>query len=149
MVQVIELIQSLLKSIPESVEANGVSILTPTTDIANARLRFANGCVVNLTASRVSDKAERKMRIFQQGAYHSLDFGTCQARRVKVDLNKPVTQEMLQPEETMLDKGDALNSEIAAFLKSVRSGKKPRVSAEDGLAAMRIAWQIKDQLQQQ
>ena len=49
----------------------------------------------------------------------------------------------------MLDKGDALNSEIAAFLNSVRSGEKPRVSAEDGLAAMRIAWQIKDQLQQQ
>ena len=89
------------------------------------------------------------MRIFQRGAYHSLDFGTGQARRVKVDLNKPVTQEMLQPEEIMLDKGDALNSEIAAFLKSIRSGEKPRVSAEDGLAAMRIAWQIKDQLQQQ
>ncbi len=136
MIHDIDLIQSLLKSIPESVEANGVSILTPTTDIA-------------ITASRVSDKAERKMRIFQRGAYHSLDFGTGQARRVKVDLNKPVTQEMLQPEEIMLDKGDALNSEIAAFLKSVRSGEKPRVSAEDGLAAMRIAWQIKDQLQQQ
>ena len=149
MIHDIDLIQSLLKSIPESVEANGVSILTPTTDIANARLRFANGCVVNLTASRVSDKAERKMRIFQRGAYHSLDFGTGQARRVKVDLNKPVSQEMLQPEEIMLDKGDALNSEIAAFLKSVRSGEKPRVSAEDGLAAMRIAWQIKDQLQKQ
>ena len=149
MIHDIDLIQSLLKSIPESVEANGVSILTPTTDIANARLRFANGCVVNLTASRVSDKAERKMRIFQRGAYHSLDFGTGQARRVKVDLNKPVSQEMLQPEEIMLDKGDALNSEIAAFLKSIRSGEKPRVSAEDGLAAMRIAWQIKDQLQQQ
>ena len=149
MIHDIDLIQSLLKSIPESVEANGVSILTPTTDIANARLRFANGCVVNLTASRVSDKAERKMRIFQRGAYHSLDFGTGQARRVKVDLNKPVTQEMLQPEEIMLDKGDALNSEIAAFLNSIRSGEKPRVSAEDGLAAMRIAWQIKDQLQKQ
>ena len=145
----VDVILALMKSIPESVEANGVSILTPTTDIANARLRFASGCVVNLTASRVSDKAERKMRIFQRGAYHSLDFGTGQARRVKVDLNKPVTQEMLQPEEIMLDKGDALNSEIAAFLKSVRSGKKPRVSAEDGLAAMRIAWQIKDQLQKQ
>ena len=149
MIHDIDLIQSLLKTIPESVEANGVSILTPTTDIANARLRFANGCVVNLTASRVSDKAERKMRIFQKGAYHSLDFGTGQARRLRVDLSQTVTPEMLQPEVIQLDKGDALNSEIASFLDSVRSGEEPRVSAEDGLAAMRIAWQIKEQLQQQ
>ena len=104
--------------------------------------------MLNLTPVGCPIKRNEKCEFFNEGI-HSLDFGTGQARRVKVDLNKPVTQEMLQAEEIMLDKGDALNSEIAAFLKSVRSGEKPRVSAEDGLAAMRIAWQIKDQLQKQ
>ena len=88
------------------------------------------------------------MRIFQRGAYHSLDFGKGLARRLRVDLNQPLSAEMLTPDEIQLDKEDALNSEIVAFLHSVQSGEEPRVSAEDGIAAMRIAWQIKDQLQQ-
>ena len=146
MIHDIDLILSLTGSYPEQVEATGVSILTPTTDLANARLRFPGGCIANLTASRVSDKAERKMRVFQQGSYFSLDFGNGLARRLQVDGNKPLEPEMLHPEEIQLERGDALLTEIQHFLSAIRSGREPKVPARDGLNAMRVAWEIKEQI---
>ena len=146
MIHDIDLVLSLLRSFPVQVEANGVSILTQTTDLANARLRFPCGCVVNMTASRVSDKAERKMRVFQKGNYLSMNFGSGRARRLQVDPGKPVDAEMLNPEEVQLEKGDALKTEIESFLQSAATGSRPIVPGEDGLAAMRVALEITEQL---
>ena len=114
--------------------------------MANARLRFPSGCIADLTASRVSDKAERKMRIFQSGLYLSLDYGTGQARKLHVEPGTAVDPETLRPETFQLEKGDALLTEIESFLLAVREGKNPKVTAEDGLNAMRVGWQIKNQL---
>ena len=146
MIHDIDLVLAVVGENPESVEATGVNIITSTADLANARLRFPSGCIADLTASRVSDKAERKMRIFQPGLYLSLDYGTGQARKLQVDLEKTVNPETLRPESFQLEKGDALLAEIESFLLAVRKGKNPTVTAEDGLNAIRVAWQIQDQL---
>ena len=142
----IDLVMAVVGEYPESVEGTGVNIITSTTDLANARLRFPSGCIADLTASRVSDKAERKMRIFQSGLYLSLDYGTGQARKLQVDPEAVPDPDTLRPESYQLEKGDALLAEIESFISVVREGKKPKVSGQDGLNAMRVAWQIKEQL---
>ena len=146
MIHDIDLVLAVVGEYPESVEGTGVNIITSTADLANARLRFPSGCIADLTASRVSDKAERKMRIFQSGLYLSLDYGTGQARKLHVEAGTAVDPEKLRPEAFQLEKGDALLTEIESFLLAVREGKNPKVTAEDGLNAMRVGWQIKNQL---
>ena len=146
MIHDIDLVLAVVGEYPEFVEGTGVNIITSTADLANARLRFPSGCIADLTASRVSDKAERKMRIFQSGLYLSLDYGTGQARKLQVDSGTAPVPETLRPESFQLEKGDALLSEIESFLLAVREGKSPKVTAKDGLNAMEVAWQIKDQL---
>lgn len=146
MIHDIDLVLAVVGEYPESVEGTGVNIITSTADLANARLRFPSGCIADLTASRVSDKAERKMRIFQSGLYLSLDYGTGQARKLHVEPGTAVDPETLCPETFQLEKGDALLTEIESFLLAVREGKNPKVTAEDGLNAMRVGWQIKNQL---
>ena len=146
MIHDIDLVMAVVGEYPESVEGTGVNIITSTTDLANARLRFPSGCIADLTASRVSDKAERKMRIFQSGLYLSLDYGTGQARKLQVDPEVIPDPDTLRPESYQLEKGDALLAEIESFISVVREGKKPKVTGQDGLNAMRVAWQIKEQL---
>ena len=146
MIHDIDLVLAVVGEYPEFVESTGVNIITSTVDLANARLRFPSGCIADFTASRVSDKSERKMRIFQPGLYLSLDYGTGLARKLQVNLETAVDPETLSPESFQLEKGDALRAEIKSFLLAVIKGKNPKVTAEDGLNAMRVAWQIKDQL---
>ena len=146
MIHDIDLVMAVVGEYPESVEGTGVNIITSTTDLANARLRFPSGCIADLTASRVSDKAERKMRIFQSGLYLSLDYGTGQARKLQVDPEAVPDPDTLRPESYQMEKGDALLAEIESFISVVREGKKPKVTGQDGLNAMRVAWQIKEQL---
>ena len=146
MIHDIDLVMAVVGEYPESVEGTGVNIITSTTDLANARLRFPSGWIADLTASRVSDKAERKMRIFQSGLYLSLDYGTGQARKLQVDPEAVPDPDTLSPESYQLEKGDALLAEIESFISVVREGKKPKVTGQDGLNAMRVAWQIKEQL---
>ena len=146
MIHDIDFVMAVVGEFPESVEGTGVNIITSTTDLANARLRFPSGCIADLTASRVSDKAERKMRIFQSGLYLSLDYGTGQARKLQVDPEAVPDPDTLRPESYQLEKGDALLAEIESFISVVREGKKPKVTGQDGLNAMRVAWQIKEQL---
>ena len=86
------------------------------------------------------------MRIFQSGLYLSLDYGTGQARKLQVDSSVVPDPETLRPEEFQLEKGDALLAEIESFMSAVHQEKKPKVTGQDGLNAMRVAWKIKDQL---
>ena len=146
MIHDIDMVLAVVGEYPDSVESTGVNIITSTADLAKARLRFPSGCIADLTASRVSDKSERKMRIFQSGLYLSLDYGTGQARKLQVNSKSYSDPENLSPVSFQLEKGDALLSEIKSFLSAVQEGKPPKVTAEDGLNSMRVAWQIKNQL---
>ena len=147
MIHDIDMVLAVVGEYPNSIESTGVSIITEKVDLANARLRFPSGCIADLTASRVSDKSERKMRIFQSGLYLSLDYGTGQARKLEVERGSISDPESLTPKSFQFEKGDALLAEIKSFLSSVKEEKEPKVSAQDGLNAMRVALQIKSNLQ--
>jgi predicted dehydrogenase len=139
-------ILSMVPSTLRSVEAVGVPVLTPSVDIANARLRFANGCIANVTASRVSLKRERKLRIFQADAYLSVDYGE---RRVRLCRRQPDEdgQPVLVIEDREVPEGDALESEIGAFLRAVRERQPPPVSGWDGLRALEVVQVIRESLE--
>ena len=147
MIHDIDLVQSLAGSDIVSIDAIGTPVFSGEIDIANARIRFANGCVANTTASRVSMKTERKLRIFEDAAYISLDLQqkilTLIRKRAGVALpgQLPVTIE-----EANLEQGDALKSEIESFLDCIRNNRKPVVSGEDGLRALETAIRITEQV---
>jgi predicted dehydrogenase len=146
MIHDLDVILSITGSTVRSVEAVGVPVLTPTVDIANARLRFANGCIANVTASRVSMKRERKLRIFQPDAYVAVDFGE---RRVLICRREPLPdgQASLTVEEREVPDADPLETEIDAFLHAVRHREAPAVSGSDGLKALEVAQMIRDSLE--
>jgi predicted dehydrogenase len=147
MIHDIDIVQSIVRSPLESVDAAGTPVFSDEIDIANARLRFANGCVANVTASRVSLKTERKLRIFQDDAYLSMDL----QQKVLTVIRKRAADAPPGPlpvtiEEQNLDQGDALRAEIESFLECVRTGRAPVVSGEDGLLALQTASRITDQI---
>ncbi len=124
------------------VEAIGVPVLSDFVDIANARLRFDSGCIANVTASRVSLKRERKLRVFQPDAYVSIDFDNrrlviAERREKTVPSESPMSA--IAVEERQLAEADPLAEEIEAFVAAVRSGEPPKVGLEEGLAALRLA----------
>lgn len=147
MIHDIDLIQSIVKSDLVSVDAVGTPVFSGQIDIANARLRFANGCVANATASRVSLKTERKLRVFQDDAYLSMDL---QQKILTVIRKKPPEAEAgplpVMIEEQNLDQGDALKAEIESFLQCVQDGRAPVVSGEDGLRALETALRVTEQV---
>ena len=143
MIHDIDLIQSLVGAPIESIDAVGASVFSPEIDIANARIRYASGCVANTTASRVSLKTERKLRLFQDDAYVSIDL----QQKVLTIVRKPPHAAGTAPgqvviEERSYEQGDALKLEIAAFLCSIRDGRPPVVSGQDGLRALETATRI-------
>ena len=143
MIHDIDIVQSIVKSPLTSVDAVGTPVFSEEIDIANARLRFANGCVANVTASRVSLKTERKLRIFQDDAYLSMDL----QQKVLTVIRKRAADAPPGPlpvtiEEQNLEQGDALRAEIESFLRCVREGVPPVVGGEDGLLALETASRI-------
>jgi predicted dehydrogenase len=148
MIHDIDLIQSLVGAPIESIDAVGASVFSAGLDIANARIRYANGCVANTTASRVSMKMERKLRLFQDDAYISIDL----QQKVLTIVRKPpagsdVPKGQVLIEERTYDQGDALRLEIEAFLQSIRAGTPPVVTGEDGLRALETATRITQMVQ--
>ncbi len=143
MIHDIDLIQSLVGAPIVSIDAVGASVFSDGLDIANARIRYANGCVANTTASRVSMKMERKLRLFQDDAYVSIDL---QQKILTVVRKPPAGSDMPRGrvviEERTYEQGDALRFEIEAFLASIREGKPPVVTGEDGLRALETATRI-------
>lgn len=145
MIHDIDVISSLVRSPVASVEAVGVAVLTDKPDIANARIRFASGCIANITSSRVSTKRERKIRIFQTDSYISIDYDQKSAqvyRRIK----KTGGLWDIQAENIEIRDGDALADEVDSFLESVSTRRRPLVSGEEGLRALEIASMIRQQL---
>ncbi|PLX82028.1 MAG: UDP-N-acetyl-D-glucosamine dehydrogenase, partial [Desulfuromonas sp.] len=148
MIHDIDILLSLVPHPIQTINSVGVPVLSEEVDIANARLQFANGCVANVTASRVSLEAMRKVRIFQQDAYISIDY---QNRKISIYRKRPGESMIpglpnIASEERSFAQGDALRDEIHAFVDSIRDGKPPVVSGEDGKRALEVAMQISGKL---
>jgi predicted dehydrogenase len=147
MIHDIDIVQTIVGAPITAIDAIGTPVFSEGIDIANARIHFANGCVANATASRVSLKTERKMRIFEDDAYLSLDLQqkilTLIRKRDPADAPGalPVTIE-----EQSLEPGDALKAEIDSFLECIRSGRAPVVPGEAGLMALETAMRITEQV---
>lgn len=148
MIHDIDIILTLVKSDLKLVNSVGVPVISDEVDIANARLQFQNGCVANVTASRVSVDAMRKIRIFQPDAYITIDY---QARKIGIfrkgggGMPLPMIPNVTL-EERRFDQGDSLLDEVTAFVKSVREGLPPVVSGEDGKRALAVALDISSKL---
>jgi predicted dehydrogenase len=148
MIHDLDIVQTIVDSPIESIDAVGTPVFSPEIDIANARIRFANGCVANATASRVSLKTERKLRIFEDDAYLSLDL---QQKILTLIRKRPVAEGSgalpVSIEEQSLEQGDALKAEIDSFLRCVREGGTPVVTGEAGLRALEAATRITAQVE--
>jgi predicted dehydrogenase len=148
MIHDIDIILALVDSEVVRIDASGSAVLTQGTDIANARLTFKNGCVANVTASRISMKTERKMRLFQPAAYISVDFQNKVLTKYRTGEKEmfPGIPEIVS-EESVFEAGDALLAEIQHFVDCIHSGKNPLVSGEAGRRALATAIEISQVLQ--
>ncbi|HEY7746097.1 MAG TPA: Gfo/Idh/MocA family oxidoreductase [Desulfuromonadales bacterium] len=148
MIHDIDIILNMVPSTVKVVNSVGVPVLSNEVDIANARLQFENGCVANVTASRASREAMRKIRIFQSDAYISIDY---QERKIAIFRKGgegfPIPGlPNVTMEEKSFEQGDALLAEIRAFIDAVSSGTAPPVTGEDGKRALELALQINKKL---
>jgi len=162
MIHDIDLLCMLLDDEPESLDAAGIPVLTPDVDIANVRLRFKGGCVANLTASRISLKRERKIRFFQPDSYLMVDLMDRRVLRIAKGegfegavaraLMDPSSLEGLKMEslieegELPLPEGEPLGLELSAFHQALEEGRRPPVTGEDGLRALKVAQWILEQV---
>jgi predicted dehydrogenase len=164
MIHDIDIILSLVQSDVSDIQANGVAVVSDSVDIANARLQFENGCVANVTASRISQNKMRKMRMFQQNAYISIDFsqGRSEVFRLVDEGDQTATPTMMlgkigegkkrrniiyeQPE---VKEVNALKYELESFVISVQQQKTPIVSGIDGRRALDVAGEIMRKIQVQ
>ena len=148
MIHDLDIVAELAGHEVERVEAVGVSVLSRTEDIANARLRLANGCIVNLTASRVSLERMRKMRLFQSDAYVSIDLGENKITIVRRQ-GAPGGAEppRITAEKLEFDAADALLAQDRAFAECVRTRAEPEVSGEDGYRALDLALRIQEAIE--
>jgi len=142
MIHDLDVILALVRSKPAQVSAVGIPVLTSKVDIANARIEFQNGAIANVTASRVSTSAQRKLRAFQPNQYLSIDFGTGTVQRVTSDGTRNEGDPPLHVETWTLEKGDPLQAELGAFVDAVRLGTPPPVTGADGLLALELAEQV-------
>jgi predicted dehydrogenase len=164
MIHDIDLILSFVRSPVRSVEANGVAVVSDTIDIANARIQFANGCVANVTASRISQRRMRKMRLFQPDTYISIDFSEGLAEVFRLvgegepevkgtlvlgELGAGARKKRILYEQPEVREVNALKHEIGLFLHAVTTGAPPVVSGEDGKRALEVADIIMKKISQQ
>jgi predicted dehydrogenase len=168
MIHDLDVILHFVGSKVQQVDAVGVGILSQHEDIANARLKFENGAVVNVTASRVAVQTMRKIRVFSPDSYISLDYGRREgviyrkSPKLTLDLVKQITEspdsladlkgqesvfgELLHQETMPLEERDALEMELGNFVEAVRRGGRPEVTGEHGLEVVRIAHAILDEI---
>jgi predicted dehydrogenase len=145
MIHDLDIILSLVGRGVESIEAVGVPVLTPRYDIANARLRFAGGCIANVTASRISKERVRKIRFFQPDAYISIDYAAQEVegwRLVRHDGARPTIEGGKLP----VQRDEPLRREIADFINAVRTKQTPLVDGDAGLRALDLATQVAEKI---
>jgi predicted dehydrogenase len=146
MIHDLDVILSLVKSPVSAIEAVGVPVLTTRYDIANARLRFEDGCIANITASRISRERVRKIRFFQQDAYISIDYAAQEVegyRLVRRDGARPDIQGGQLP----VQREEPLKRELADFVGAVREKRAPLVTGEDGRRALALAEAIAERME--
>lgn len=150
MIHDIDIALHIMESPLQNIRAVGVAVLSPLPDIASARLEFANGAITNLTASRISVKNMRKLRIFQENCYLVADYGNKRAHAFyKENESDEAGFPQISMEELEIRGSDALEEEIVAFLESVRSSDRPLVSGRDGRRALEVALEISSQIEEQ
>lgn len=163
MIHDIDIILSLVKSPVTQIDASGVAVVSELIDIANARLQFENGAVANVTASRISQKKMRKMRIFQRDNYISLDFITGHSEVFRLtgfdekittghisfgEIGAGANKKKVIYEQPEMKEVNALKYELELFVEATMTGSKPVVSGEDGLRALQVAAKINDKIQE-
>ena len=162
MIHDIDIILSLVSAPVHSISASGVAVVSTTPDIANARLEFANGCVANVTASRVSLKQMRKLRLFQKDAYISLDFLSKEAQVVRLydaadvlpetgnhlEMDTPTGKRLLHLHNPNIEPVNAIKLELETFADSINQDLRPKVNIEDGYEALKIALQIVHEIEE-
>jgi predicted dehydrogenase len=165
MIHDIDLVLHLVKSAVVEVRASGVAVVSDTVDIANARLEFANGCVANLTASRISQRPMRKMRLFRRDAYVSIDFAkpgveifrladegeattgiSLPASMFLGDIDAGTQSRSIVYEQPTLEPVNAIAREHEEFVEAIRTGSAPPVTGEEAAAALRVAEEIVEQI---
>ncbi|WP_153796629.1 Gfo/Idh/MocA family protein [Foetidibacter luteolus] len=157
MIHDIDIILSLVKSDVRSISASGVAVMTETPDIANVRIEFNNGCVANLTSSRISMKKMRKMRLFQKDAYIGIDFLEKKTEIIKLktsedenaftfDLETPYGTKTIAVSNPETKPVNAIKEELHAFIDAIVHEKPVAVSEIDGFVAMEVAHQILDKI---
>lgn len=134
MIHDLDIISHLVNSTVKSVDAFGAEVFSKTTDIANARIHFTSGCVANITASRVSEKVLRKIRIFQPSSYISLDY-----INQTIDILKKGEDNTIKKTPIPIEKKEPLREELRDFLDCMKYNREPRVSGEDGLKSLQLA----------
>jgi predicted dehydrogenase len=153
MIHDIDIILSIVKSGVKSISASGVAVMTDTPDIANVRIEFDNGCVANLTSSRISMKKMRKMRLFQKDAYIGIDFLNKKTEIIKqkepgdsnvfaFDIETPKGKKTLAIASPTIPEVNAIKKELEAFSHAIANNTRTIVSEIDGLMAMDVAHQI-------
>lgn len=153
MIHDIDIILSLIKSDVKSIFASGVAVMTDTPDIANVRIEFNNGCVANLTSSRISMKKMRKMRLFQKDAYFGIDFLQKKTEIIKLkqpddvnvfsfDLETPHGKKTIAVSNPEIPAANAIKLELESFVNAINNNTATVVSEIDGLLAMEVAHQI-------
>jgi predicted dehydrogenase len=145
MIHDIDIILSFVRSPLKNVSAIGFNLVSEKEDIANARLEFANGCVANVTASRISAKKERKIRFFQRNAYINVDYMKPEARVYKLKGNPKGMLDlakMVDYQELKIDKVEPLKAELSDFVNCVLKDSQPLVTGQDGLMALKVAEEI-------
>jgi predicted dehydrogenase len=149
MIHDIDIILDLIDSPIARISASGISVLSETIDIANARIEFENHCVANVTASRISRKRERKLRIFQKHAYLSADFQEkILAINRKGETDNTEGYRDITHEELSFEDNDALNLEVLDFINAIKTGARPLVNGEDGKRALETAIAITTQIKE-
>jgi predicted dehydrogenase len=157
MIHDIDIILSIVKSDVKAISASGVGVITETPDIANARIEFNNGCVANLTSSRISMKKMRKMRLFQKDAYIGIDFLNKKAEIIKLkntgdkdgfsfDLETPGGKKTIAITSPSVPEVNAIKRELEEFKNAIDHNTRTIVSEMDGLMAMDVAHQILDKI---
>lgn len=147
MIHDIDILLSLVQSPVKKLDAVGIPVITSQIDIANTRLEFETGCIANVTASRVSLKQERKMRIFQPARYLSLDYRDQSLHVVDVQHPElrhdfPKHRPTILPYQVSIEKQEPLKAELQSFVQCVRTGRSPVVSGRDGRNALDVAFKI-------
>lgn len=145
MIHDLDVVLSIVRSEVESIDGVGVPVLTNRVDIANARLRFANGCTANLTASRISRERVRKIRFFQPAAYLSIDYAARKLELWRLVKGDGPTASIVGGDVPVPDE-EPLRRELEDFVDAVRSGRSPRVSGDEGRRALGLAQQIAERM---